>query len=304
MYGQDNYDPTMNYFNGEQQNKGGSSIVKILVILLVVVGLGVGGYFGYKHLSGVVKDSKEEQKQEEKKEEPKQEEKKEEEKEQKLTVEYGTGYYHKESEDKKLKIYNTRALPSFINIPGYVTIIGYMSNVTKDNWEMIKKTTDDLLKEYEESVDAGSPMEISGDIGVKYYSVHEQLGNVLVFNSIMFGNMSGISWNDLRIYNFDVRDSKFLNLAELCNNELECKDYMLNSFLQTLKQDERFPNLFEDYEDTVKEELFKDGLYGFTVEGFGMIIPKGLIASDADGIFQYVIPYSVFNNYLKDDYKV
>ena len=306
-----NYDPNYDYFGKAPKSSFIAKLIKLIIILAIIAGLGFGGYKGYKYLSKTVKDTiKEEKKKEEDKKAPTDEIPYDKDNPiyqtdeygvpKKVFVQYGDSMYGDVSPDGKLSIYNKRVIPSLINTPYASKIVKTLSDASAVYWNPAVKQTDEDFANYDPATTQPAKY------GIQYYATHELYrdNRLLVFNCVLTGSMGGDTWDALEIFGFDLRNGDILDLDKLCIDVNTCENFLYTTFVESLKRDERFTDLLPDYEKLVKENLFKVGNYGYTKKGFALIIPKGVIASNASNVFAYVIPFDTFNEYLKEEFRI
>ena len=306
-----NYDPNYDYFGNAPKSSFFPKLIKFIIILAVIAGLGFGGYKGYKYLSKTVKDTIKE-------EEKKQEDKKTNTDEipydkdnpiyktdeygvpEKVFVDYGDSMYGDVSPDGKLSIYNKRVIPSLINTPYASKIVKIISDASAVYWNPAVKQTDEDLANYDPNKTPPAKY------GIQYYAMHDLFNKnrILAFSCVLTGSMGGATWDALEFYDFDLRNGDLLTLKEICIDVNTCENILYTYFVESLKHDERFTDLVPDYENLVKENLFKTGSFGYTTKGFALVIQKGVIASNASDVFAYVVPYKNFNEYLKEDFRI
>ena len=254
-----------------------------LLGIVIIAGIGFGGwYIGNKQAK------KDDNKTQEKT--PK--------KDTKIKVEYKTDKYEKSTDNKGLVISSSFVKPISINVDNGEKIIHYMDNVVGDLWSSIIRQTDKSIENYDPD------FQFDAKYGINYTTTDYLTSKTLTFNIVSEGDMGGVGWHESYYYNFDIESGELLELNDICIDVKNCKTFMREYFLKVLQRDERFNSLDLDYEEGIEESIYKVSNYGFTKNGFIMIVPEYEISDGAAGAFAYTIPYDEFNKYLKDEYQM
>lgn len=289
----------------ETKKKGFPKIILLVLILLLIVGAAFGGtYLGNKYYEKETKKEikedekeKEEEKTEEKKEEPeKTEEKKE------IEVSYDKEEFELTTMDKKYTLKNTRSYPTKITIKedAEKKILDQLKKESDKVWDQDKSELQDQLDSYEKE---GLPLYegIGLSENIKYVA---SKNSWISFDNEENGWLGGVGIGGVSYYLFNVETGDLLTLDNVCLNVNECKNILFNSYLEQLKKDERFNNIYEsNYEAIIKKDIFTDGNWGFTNDGVIFVVPKYEISDGANGAFIYTIPYSIVNSYLHTEYQ-
>ena len=277
------------------------SIIKIIILIIILFFSSfLGTYLGNNYYDKQKKNSKDEQVIKDKKEDKKQEEIVED----KGKIEI---YYEEEkkdfiSDDGKLKITNSIKYPKTITIESKAEekIKSTLKKIVDSNFLTVNNQAQEQVGDYNKNKE-GSPLEY----GVSYsFSEIYVSYDVLSFLLTTSGSMGGTGWENKEYYNFSYTTGELLKIEDICIDVSKCRDIMIEYFLNELKKDERLPNLNEQYETIVKEELLKNNTWGYDSLGIRLVIPKYSIASGSDGLFEYTISKDVINEYLIDNYKI
>ena len=253
-----------------------------LLGIVLIAGIGFGGwYLGNKQAK------KDDNKTQEKT--PK--------KETELKVEYTTEKYEKSTDNKGLVISNSVTRPKSINRDSGDKIISTLDEYIDERWDSIVERTDKDIENYDPD------FQFDAKYGIEYMTTHYANKNVIQFTFTSSGSMGGVGWNEYYIYNFNLESGKLLELKDICVDVTECKTFMKDYFLKVLQRDERFNNLDENYEEDM-EVIYDVSNFGFTKNGFELIVPEYEISDGAAGAFIYTIPYDEFNKYLKEEYQM
>jgi flagellar basal body-associated protein FliL len=293
----------------KEEKKGFPKILLIILILLLVVGASFGGaYLGNKYYEKEAnKETKEDNVDKKDKEEKEKTEEKNDEKqdgnidEGKIEIEYEEEEMELKTKDKTRGFKHTRTYPSKISIDAKAEkkIIDYMKSVSDKEWESIRKESKEMIDDYEKG-----EYPIEEGLGVEYPITEVLVSNsVISFNFGMSGSMGGVMWSEVNLYNFDTKTGDLLTLEKVCLDVNACKNTLFNYYMEELKKDERFNDVFSDYEANIKKNIYKLGGWGFTNEGLELIVGKSEIADGASGLFIYTIPYSKVNSLLVEKYR-
>ena len=262
----------------------GKKIVLWIIVIILIAGVGAGVWYSKSKFS---KDDSNSTKKVEKKK-----------KDGKIEIKYETKNYNKNTNDKRITITNSLTLPVSISSDNGDKIVSYMKELRTEEWQEVKDETDHAIEEYD------SDFQFEDSYGVVYKSTGVVYDKFITFTNTTSGGMGGTSWDETEYYNFDIESGEVLELEDICKDVKKCKTVMKENFLKRLEKDERFPLLEEDYEKGITDSIYTIGNFGFIKEGFTMVVQKYTIAAGSSGVFEYDIPYSEMNEYLKDEYQM
>ena len=221
-----------------------------------------------------------------------------------ITVKYTDEVYNKVSKDEQLVITNTRNTPASISIDEADKVIEYLTNESNKDWNELIDVCDEMLNDYEDGLGkSGRRHEEKMDLGITYTFNHYVHANALTFDLVTSGTLGGANWDDKKYYNFDKETGEILELKDICKKEEECKLFLKNYYLKQLNNNEIFPELYPDYEAKIESYIYKVGYFGFTENGFVIIVPEYELINGTSGYIEYFIPYKEFNKYLNNEYK-
>ena len=184
-------------------------------------------------------------------------------------------------------------------------IVNKLTSISNEFWNnSIKKTSDEMK-------DSGYDR-----LGVNYlYSTGVVNENRLSFILTMSGSFGGVSWDDVKGYNFDAKTGELLTFENISLNKENFKNvmyskiinYIENNYDTTtfLKQDCNGNGCFDvTWQELVSKYLNYEGIWYFTDNGITVKFPKHSLADGATGIVSADIDKNDINSYLKDEYKI
>ena len=179
-------------------------------------------------------------------------------------------------------------------------IINNLKNIVDNKFSEVNKQALEQIEDFNKN-----NQDIQYEYGVSYILSEQYVSyDVISFVLTTSGSLGGTSWENIEYYNYSYKTGELLKLEDVCIETSTCKEIMINYFLEELKKDERVNSLNDGYESVVKEELLKNNNWGYDKEGLHLLISKYVIASGAEGIFDYTFSKEVVNNYLKEEYKI
>ena len=270
---------------------------KILFVIAIFFVAFLGNYLGNLYYDSVKKPVVE--KKNNKKEESKQEEIID---LGKIEISYAEDKKEFISDNGKLKITNVIKYPNKITIDEKIEekIISYLKGIVEEKFIDVNNQAQEQIYDYN-----SDKVDDSYEYGV-IYSFSEMLVSYDVISFVLTtdGSMGGVAWNSKEYYNLSTNTGKILKLDDICLNVSECKKIMSDFFLKQLRNDERFNNLNDQYEEVIKDKLSGDSNWGYDSTGMHLMIAKYDISNGADGMFEYLLPKEEINGYLKDGYKI
>ena len=136
-------------------------------------------------------------------------------------------------------------------------------------------------------------------IGVNYIFKNGVINSYrLTFFANVSGSFGGVSWLSDEGYNFDAETGELLKLEDIGTGVY---DYVYNTCISNLEGE---TSLFDNWKDSVKEELNKEGNWYFTDNGIRIIFQKYSISDGSFGIKTIDIKKDEFNKYLLNKYKI
>ena len=126
----------------------------------------------------------------------------------------------------------------------------------------------------------------------------------------MSGSMGGVTWSNNEGYNFNIQNGELLEFNDITNNYNELVNLTYNEMVKFI-QNQSYANDLnkiqngdeKNWEDTLKEEMFKIKNWYFTSEGLKFSIPKYSIGPGYISVITNTISYEVINQYLKEEYQ-
>lgn len=162
-----------------------------------------------------------------------------------------------------------------------------LNDISNKEWEEIKNMAD----ESKENTYDG--------IGVNYIFKNGVInGSRLTFLANVSGSFGGVLWLSDEGYNFDAETGELLKLEDIGTSVY---DYVYNTCISNLEGE---TSLFDNWKDSVKEELNKDGNWYFTDNGIRIVFQKYSISDGSFGIKIVDIKKNEINKYLLDKYKI
>ena len=212
-----------------------------------------------------------------------------------LKISYKTEKYEiKDSKSNEIVVGNERNLP-VIESTKYKQsaskIVNYLTKVSNKDWDDLKEQSDEL-KENEPDI---------RNVGVSYlFDTIRKTDNYVTFAYNMEGSLGGVSWVGIWGYNFDVKTGDILEFDDVINSN-NSKDDFYNYAIKELKSLDE--DGFEDWKDTVKKDLFKTGNWYFTDDEIVFTFDKYSLGPGALGVVVVKVPYQDANQYLKSEYR-
>ncbi|MBP3502198.1 MAG: hypothetical protein J6K42_01800 [Clostridia bacterium] len=188
------------------------------------------------------------------------------------------------------------------------TIYGLDSSIAKKIENKLKENYTKVWKEINEQSQDSDVNEILQ--GYNEYGYAEEIGfeqeyeieyynnKIITFKRIFSGSLGGVSWDSTSGISFYLNNGEEVNIEDIVIDKTNYQDACLKSVYKQLKNDERYDELNEGYEEIVNDAIGK--ISGYIVkEGIMCVeIPKYSIASGAAGQFDYVVSFDEISDYI------
>ena len=202
---------------------------------------------------------------------------------------------------------STRNLPVIVNKSNQSSVDKIVSTLTRFSdvdWNGIKKNSDELKD---------SPFE---GIGVNnLFSTGVVNENRLTFILTMSGSFGGVSWDDIKGYNFDAKTGELLTFDNISLDKENFKNVLYNKVINYIENNYDTTTFLNrdcsgngcvdvTWQELVSKYLNNEGIWYFTDTGITVKFPKHSLADGATGIISVDINKNDINSYLKDEYKI
>lgn len=192
-----------------------------------------------------------------------------------------------QNNDSTINKRNIISIKNNNNEKSALAIESKLNDISNKEWEEIKTMADDNK---ENTYDG---------IGVNYIFKNGVINSSrLTFLANVSGSFGGVSWLSDEGYNFDAETGELLKLEDIGTGVY---DYVYNTCISNLEGE---TSLFDNWKDSVKEELNKEGNWYFTDNGIRIVFQKYSISDGSFGIKTIDIKKDEINKSLLNKYKI